>query len=496
MRRFFRGEIFSPVVSRGMCRTSFNHGTASRACMLWMRAAGWIGARAFALIVTLLVASWTLPVYAQRGPAFSGVGTIVVVPGFKVENPSSIYLETQQGRTLLICTAAFQYAGKAVKVEGTWEAAGICADKITQVDPAELEPKRTEAPPGAPRPESYAEFCRFVASPAGTFLCTPVVNYSAGGLLFAEYYAVEAILDHGRTDLPQFLVDVNNDGKPDYCRFVAAPSSAAPVLSCALRTDAGFKDGAFKLPPGFDYGREDKPRFMADVDGDGRPDFCRFVGNPANLTLSCALQRDGGYAGPALTSAAGLNPGQDDKPRFMVDVNGDGKADYCRFVGASDAPMLSCTLATANGFAGEVSSAPGIDLGHAEMGRFMADVNGDGKADFCRFTGAQPSTRFSCILSDGHAFGPAVHQSQPLAPDTPGNTTQGVNPGVSGKPRFLVDANKDGSADYCRVVVRVYNPKPFLSCAIATRRGFGNYDISADVNLGIDDLPHLLTAVR
>lgn len=484
MRRFVRGEILSPIVSRSPV-------VSRRICR-----GNSVVMRALALIIALPLAGWILPAYAQRGPAFSGVGKIVIVRGLKAESPSLTYLETEQGRTNLACTSAYQYGGKAVRVEGTWEAYGICADKVTEVDPTELEPKRVTAPPGAPRPQSYAEFCRFVVSPPGTFLCTPVVDYSAGGLLFAEYYAVETVLDHGRTDLPQFLVDVNNDGKPDYCRFVAAPSAASPVLSCALRTDEGFKDGELTPPAGFDYGREDKPRFLVDIDGDGRPDFCRFIGSPQSLALSCALQRNSGYAGQALSSIAGLDAGHDDEPRFMVDVNGDGRADYCRFIGAAKAPTLSCALATANGFAGELSSVPGIDLGHAEMGRFMADVNGDGKADFCRFIGPQSSTQLSCILSDGHAFGPAMHQSQPLLPDTPLNTTQGVNPGVSGKPRFLVDANKDGNADYCRVVARVQSQKPFLSCAIATRRGFGNYDISADINLGIDDLPHLMAAVR
>jgi hypothetical protein len=450
----------------------------------------------FALLAfALLIASPISFAHAQRGPAFNEIGTIVVVPNRRAQNPPTIYLENQSGRVVVFCAPAFQYRGKAVRVEGTKEGSGICADRVTEIDPALLppaQPTRPATPPGA-RPRAFAEYCRFVTSPPGTFLCTPAMSSAQDSIYFVEAWAVGASLDHGRADLPQYLVDVNGDGKLDYCRFVAGP---APALSCAVRSDTGFTDGAISTPPGFDLGYADKPRFLADVDGDGRPDYCRFIGSAPNVLLSCALQRDGGYGGPALNSGTPFDAGHADKPAFMVDVNGDGKADYCRFVGPADAPMLSCTLATAEGFAGDVNSASGVDLGHAEMGRFMADVNGDGNADFCRFIGAQPMTQLSCLLSDGQAFGRTTHQSQPLLPEAPFAATQGVNPGIAGGPRFLIDVDADGMADYCRVVTRPLNPHPFFSCAFATRRGFGNYDVSGDIELGLGDKPRLLGAVR
>jgi hypothetical protein len=444
------------------------------------------------LALTMLLTSSIA--HAERGPRFSDVGKIVVVRSQRVETPPAVYLQTSQTRYLLICATAYQYGGSAVKVEGTFENGSVCADTITEVDPAVLEPKREHST--GPRPASYAEFCRFVGLPHGTFLCTPVMANAQGGLSFFESWSAEAILDPGRTDWQQFLVDVNGDRRPDYCRFVTRPSTNAPMLSCAVRTDAGFTDAAITTPPGLDLGYPEKPRFLADVDGDGRPDFCRFVGGAKSPTLSCALQRNDGYAGPELKSAAGLDTDQADKPSFMVDVNGDDRADYCRFVGAT---TLSCTLATADGFSGELKSAPGIDPGHPEMGRFMSDVNNDRKADFCRFIDAPETktTRLSCLLADEHGIGPAVHQSEPLLPEPVFGATQGVNPGMGTGSRFLVDVNQDRMADYCRVVTIPRNPTmPFFACAIATRRGFGNYDIMGNINLGIDGLVHLMAPIR
>jgi hypothetical protein len=72
----------------------------------------------------------------------------------------------------------------------------------------------------------------------------------------------------------------------------------------------------------------------------------------------------------------------------LVDVNGDLRADYCRFVGAYPSTItLSCSLAAADGFGNDLmnSSTP-YDLGGgASSFRGMADVNGDGRADYARY---------------------------------------------------------------------------------------------------------------
>ena len=92
--------------------------------------------------------------------------------------------------------------------------------------------------------------------------------------------------------------------------------------------------------------------------------------------------------------------GSDRFPRFLADVNGDGVRDYCRVVG--NPPFLSCQLGKEDGgFRAErygFNSEAGIDFGNPSMEQWMEDVNGDGRADFCRWVGTQ---RFAAALLAG-----------------------------------------------------------------------------------------------
>src|SRR6185295_13296131 len=157
-----------------------------------------------------------------------------------------------------------------------------------------------------------------------------------------------------------------------------------------------------------------------DVNGDGKADYCRFVGIEPNIFLSCALSTGTGFAQYDVNSGqgkSGLDPGYPDMPRLMADVNGDGKADYCRFVGIEPNIFLSCALSTGTGFGNyDVNSGQGksgLDPGYPDMPRLMADVNGDGKADYCRFVGITPNIFLSCALSTGTGFGQYDFNSRP-----------------------------------------------------------------------------------
>ena len=142
--------------------------------------------------------------------------------------------------------------------------------------------------------------------------------------------------------------------------------------------------------------------FMVDVNGDGKADYCRFVGTAPNIFLSCALSSGTAFGAYDVNSAQGFDAGYDNMGRLMADVNGDGRADFCRFVGTAPNIFLSCALSSGTAFGGyDVNSAQGFDAGYDNMGRFMADVNGDGMADFCRFVGTAPNIFLSCALSSG-----------------------------------------------------------------------------------------------
>ena len=116
-------------------------------------------------------------------------------------------------------------------------------------------------------------------------------------------------------------------------------------------------------------------RFLVDLNKNQRADYCRFVGIEPHIALSCVLADDLGYAGNydfnSQPGFAGLDPGYRERPRFMADVNGDGRADYCRFVGVDPTIALSCALATASGFGNyDFNSQGGLasfDPGYAEL---------------------------------------------------------------------------------------------------------------------------------
>ncbi|MEH1834752.1 MAG: hypothetical protein V7L29_22505 [Nostoc sp.] len=271
-------------------------------------------------------------------------------------------------------------------------------------------------------------------------------------------------IDQGYENLPRFLADVNGDTRADYCRFVG--NSPDIYLSCNLATAFGFSTNqyGFNSITGIDQGYENLPRFLADVNGDTRADYCRFVGDTPNIYLSCNLAAASGFSTNQyeFNSITGIDQGYENLPRFLADVNGDTRADYCRFVGDPNI-YLSCNLATASGFSTnqyEFNSITGIDRGYENLPRFLADVNGDTRADYCRFVG-DPNIYLSCNLATASGFSTNQYEF---------NSITGIDRGYENLPRFLADVNRDKRADYCRFVGNT--PNIFLSCDLATVSGF------------------------
>ena len=89
----------------------------------------------------------------------------------------------------------------------------------------------------------------------------------------------------------------------------------------------------------------------------------------------------------------------------MGDVNGDGKADYCRIIGAGQPDRyVACALASDEGFGNvEFRSAPGVTLADTAAQYYLADVNEDGRADFCTVSSRG---RMVCTLATTFGFGP------------------------------------------------------------------------------------------
>jgi Peptidase family M23/Fibronectin type III domain len=277
------------------------------------------------------------------------------------------------------------------------------------------------------------------------------------------------VLDWGY-DAGRAWVDVNGDGKADFCRRVGGQNNVSSYVSCTLSTGSGF--GATIQSPVLDWGY-DAGRAWVDVNGDGRADFCRRTGVQNNVSsyLSCTLSTGSGF-GETFTS--GLIDWGYDLGRAWVDFNGDGKADYCRLTGVQNnvSSYLSCTLSIGTGFGATVQSGL-LDWGY-DRGRGWVDVNGDGKADYCRRVGVQNnvSSYLSCTLSTGSGFGATVQSDM---------IDWGSDNGWA-----WVDFNGDGKADYCRRTGVQNNVSSYVSCTLSTGSGFGATIQSPVIDWGSD----------
>jgi len=149
-------------------------------------------------------------------------------------------------------------------------------------------------------------------------------------------------------------------------------------------------------------------RWSIDVNGDGTKDYCRVVGMPGDYGMWCTLstsQRvEDLYAGQTIQSDR-IDVGYTDG-RAWVDFDGDNKLDYCRIVGVQPSTFARCLVWEGNHFGREIDSAP-LDWGYPET-RKWADVNNDGRADFCRVVGNDHEF-IQCTLSAGRdGFGKTI----------------------------------------------------------------------------------------
>jgi hypothetical protein len=130
------------------------------------------------------------------------------------------------------------------------------------------------------------------------------------------------------------------------------------------------------------------PRELADVNGDGMADIVAFGGDAVIVSLATG---GGHFASPVLgiqnfAPNAGWTS-QDHFPRLLADVNGDHMADIIGFGG----DLAAVSLATGNGhFAAPIAGSQNFTPAGGWVSqnlypRELGDVNGDGTADLIGF---------------------------------------------------------------------------------------------------------------
>ncbi|WP_320198613.1 FG-GAP repeat domain-containing protein [Agrobacterium sp. rho-13.3] len=184
---------------------------------------------------------------------------------------------------------------------------------------------------------------------------------------------------------PRMLGDVDGDGRQDIVGF------GQTEVFVALSTGAAFSPSRvwstnFTVNQG--WTTQDRfPRLVGDVDGDGRADIVGF-NEQGNVVVSRSTGQNFAQETNWLTGQTGWTS-QDTLPRFLQDMNGDGKADVVWI----SARQVLVSFSTGTSFtspsfwSNDFSQAQGW----ASMDRFprlTGDFNGDGVGDLLGFGNA------------------------------------------------------------------------------------------------------------
>jgi Ca2+-binding RTX toxin-like protein len=196
-----------------------------------------------------------------------------------------------------------------------------------------------------------------------------------------------------QNDYPRHLADVNGDGRDDIVGFgfdavyVSLANANGTFNPIAVGLDNNFtkNDGGWIT-------QNDYPRHLADVNGDGLSDIVGFGLDAVYVSLA---KGDGTFNPIAvgLDNNFTKNDGgwitQNDYPRHLADVNNDGLADIVGFgfdntfvaFSNGDGTFANAVVGVANNFA----KNGGGWITQDDYPRQLGDVNGDGRADIVGF---------------------------------------------------------------------------------------------------------------
>ena len=263
------------------------------------------------------------------------------------------------------------------------------------------------------------DYCRVVGDDPNEFVeCA----YSTGTSFYGYQRSHIAV---GYKD-GRFYGDVNGDGKEDYCR-VEGGGNDPYLIGCNLSDGKIFNEKKYMLEDGTGYW---KTQYLTDINGDGFDDFCRVVGSKGKEFIQCSFSNGSNSFNKTYNSF--IDTGY---KRFFGDLNNDGKSDFCSIVGNKPDYKLMCAFSD-----GEVLSNLKyftLDVGYWD-GQGLADMNGDGKDDYCRVVGDSPNFKLACNFSEGNAFGEIKYYNLSDA---------GYN-----SFRFYADVNGNGTDEYCTQV--------------------------------------------
>ncbi|MFC1733406.1 RHS repeat-associated core domain-containing protein, partial [candidate division KSB1 bacterium] len=219
----------------------------------------------------------------------------------------------------------------------------------------------------------------------------------------------------------------------------------------------------------------DYPRFLADVNGDGRDDIIGFGYDAVGVALSygTGFHDASIWINAAWSGSAGWNERHSTNEykyfRTMADINGDGMADIVGFPFSG----VHYSFSTGSSFTYPnityTDFAQGNGWLSTECPRYLSDVNGDRMADIVGFG----DDGVYVGLSNGDGFEAAAMWS-----DYYGNNYNWNLDIANGNPMFhrtLSDVNGDGMAD----IVGFYYDNVIVSISNGLEFGFGTNNINS-----------------
>ncbi len=276
--------------------------------------------------------------------------------------------------------------------------------------------------------------------------------------LYKKNYEVNAYMSDfcisqgwtNQNERPRFIADINNDGKKDIIGF---GYQWVQISLSQNDKDISFGDKQYVVN---DYtieqgwtNQSERPRMIADLNGDGKDDIIGFGYDGVFVSLSNSTATTASFLPQQKfyhwysKEYGWVN--QDQYPRMMADVNGDGKADIIGFGSDGVYVSLSSSTSTTASFSTPVKVLSDFSIvqgwtNQNEMPRMMADVNGDGKADIIGFGSDGVYVSLSNSTTTTASFSPPLKVLSNFS-IAQGWTDQNI------RPRMMADVNGDGKAD-------------------------------------------------
>jgi hypothetical protein len=212
--------------------------------------------------------------------------------------------------------------------------------------------------------------------------------------------------------------------RPSFCvlAYGDSPSAATTDSRCDTPSSPHSPLTGWQIPGHTDSVRT--TQLLGDVTGDGRADAVTL--DPSNGWTWVAVSTGGRFGMPSLWSANGTMPNA--TRYFLADVNGDHRADLVAYSASSGSWYVMLSTGTSFGAPTQWAYNEGV----GSTNQFVADVNGDHMADVVTFT-ASTGDWYVDTSSGSGFWGPP---QQWIAGHGVGSTTQLVG-----------DFNGDGRAD-------------------------------------------------